>query len=201
MSRKLSEEDKYWKILWNNIKLSAKHGAGGARISKMRGNEEKDERDLEITLEDIKELWEKQKGLCYWLNIQMSLPDLEIKDSPFAPSAERLNNDLGYVPGNVVLASRFANRGRGAYNGKDFENRLNKLLLERSMRVNEHDEFCQSYYPELLPVESCRWCLTINQIRNQIANNVKQYFAGSPQFLPVHTNYIDKIIRGEIKND
>lgn len=124
MSNKESEE-KYWKILWNNVKLSAKHGAGGARISKLRGH---GERDLEINIDDIKDMWEKQKGLCYWLKIEMSLKDLAIKDSPFAPSVERLDNDLGYVPGNVVLASRFANRGRGAYNGDDFEQRLNDLL-------------------------------------------------------------------------
>jgi hypothetical protein len=127
MSQALSEEEKYWKILWSNVKLSAKHGAGGARISKLRGH---GERDLSITLEDIKILWEKQKGLCYWLNIEMSLSDLIIKDSPFAPSAERLDNNVGYVPGNVVLASRFANRGRGAYNGEDFASRLRKLLKE-----------------------------------------------------------------------
>lgn len=122
------EDDKYWKILWNNVKLSARHGAGGARISKLRGY---GERDLTITLDEIKELWDNQQGRCHWLGIKMSLEDLEIKDSPFAPSVERLNNDLGYVQGNVVLASRFANRGRGAYNGDDFQPRLNSLIRDR----------------------------------------------------------------------
>lgn len=122
------EDDKYWKILWNNVKLSARHGAGGARISKLRGY---GERDLTITLDEIKELWDNQQGRCHWLGIKMSLEDLEVKDSPFAPSVERLNNDLGYVQGNVVLASRFANRGRGAYNGDDFQSRLNSLIRDR----------------------------------------------------------------------
>lgn len=122
------QDDRYWKILWNNVKLSARHGAGGARISKLRGY---GERDLTITLDEIKELWDNQQGRCHWLGIKMSLEDLEIKDSPFAPSVERLNNDLGYVQGNVVLASRFANRGRGAYNGDDFQSRLNSLIRDR----------------------------------------------------------------------
>lgn len=121
-------KDKYWKVVWANVKMSAKHGAGGARISKLRGH---GERDLEITLDDIKLLWEQQNGKCHWLNIDMSLEDVMIKDSPFAVSVERLDNSLGYVPGNIVLASRFANRGRGAYNGSDFKERLDTLLNTR----------------------------------------------------------------------
>lgn len=120
--------DKYWKILWKNVEMSAKHGAGGARISKLRGH---GERDLSISIDDIKDLWHKQNGKCYWLGIDMSLEDLEIKNSPFAVSVERLDNNLGYVHGNIVLASRFANRGRGAYNGEDFSERLNHLLNSR----------------------------------------------------------------------
>jgi hypothetical protein len=119
-------QEKYFKILWNNVKLSARYGAGGGRVHKNDGQM----RDLTICIDDLVYLWEKQQGRCHWLNIKMSLEDLEIKDSPFAPSVERLNNDLGYVSGNVVLASRFANRGRGAYQNDDFYDRLESLLKE-----------------------------------------------------------------------
>lgn len=120
--------EKYWKIVWANVKMSAKHGAGGARVIKKTGPSH---RELTITIEDIKQLWEQQNGKCHWLNIDMSLEDVTIKDSPFAVSVERLDNAIGYVPGNVVLASRFANRGRGAYNGLDFKERLDGLLNNR----------------------------------------------------------------------
>lgn len=122
----MSDQDRYWKIIWNNVKLSARYGAGGGRVHKGSN----DARDLTITIDDIKDLWNKQDGRCYWLDIKMILEDLEIKNSPFAPSVERLNNDLGYIRGNVVLASRFANRGRGAYDGEDFKERLESLLSE-----------------------------------------------------------------------
>ena len=122
-------EEKYWKILWSNVKLSATYGAGGGRVRQgdRRGT---GKRDLTITLEDIKSIYESQGERCYWLNIRLNLEDLVIKDSPFAPSVERLDNALGYVPGNIVIASRFANRGRGAYSGDDFQGRLNSLLEE-----------------------------------------------------------------------
>ena len=64
----------------------------------------------------------------------MSLEDLEIKNSPFAVSVERLDSSKGYLKDNVVLASRFANRGRGAYDDDDFRPRLNKLLQEKELR-------------------------------------------------------------------
>jgi len=120
-------EEKYWKILWANVKLSARYGAGGGRVHK--GSSES-KRELTITLEEIKDIYAQQQGRCYWLGIKMNLEDLEIKDSPFAPSVERLDNALGYVQNNVVIASRFANRGRGAYGGEDFRERLEGLLDE-----------------------------------------------------------------------
>lgn len=119
-------QEKYFKILWSNVKLSARYGAGGGRVHKNDGQM----RDLTISIDDLVSLWHQQSGRCYWLNIKMSLEDLEIKNSPFAPSVERLDNDLGYVPENIVLASRFANRGRGAYQDNDFRDRLESLLEE-----------------------------------------------------------------------
>lgn len=126
----LETKEKYWKILWQNVKLSARYGAGGARFRKDRTE---DHHKNDISIDHLKELWDKQDGKCYWLGIQMSLEDLEISNSPFAVSVERLDNDKGYVVGNVALASRFANRGRGAYNKDDFKSRLDQLLKERNV--------------------------------------------------------------------
>jgi hypothetical protein len=122
-------EDKYWKKVWQNVKLSARYGAGGGRLRDLKTNLG---HELTITIDDIKQMWNDQDGRCHWLGIKMSLEDVDIKNSPFAPSVERVDSSIGYVPGNVVLASRFANRGRGAYDNNDFQDRLVKLLEERS---------------------------------------------------------------------
>ena len=116
------------KKIWSNVKLSAAYGAGGGRLKDLKTNVG---HDLTISIYDIEDMWNKQDGRCFWLGIKMSLEDLYIKNSPFAPSVERLDSSIGYVKGNVVLASRFANRGRGAYDNEDFKERLDSLLEEK----------------------------------------------------------------------
>jgi hypothetical protein len=57
-------------------------------------------------------LWESQNGRCYWLGIPLE-PSIESRN-PSRPSADRLIPELGYVKGNVVLTTQFANMGRNA---------------------------------------------------------------------------------------
>tara|TARA_Y100001938_G_C8047070_1_gene409528 strand:- start:679 stop:1146 length:468 start_codon:yes stop_codon:yes gene_type:complete len=123
-------EHKHWKQLYDNVKLSAKYGAKGGRRALACIDWES--RDLEITIDYLKELWDKQNGLCYWLDVPMDPDGLFVAHSPFAPSVDRLVNKNGYVQGNVVLTVRLANRGRGAYEGSDFKERLNQLIEMRN---------------------------------------------------------------------
>ena len=130
--------DKAFKKLWRNVNMSSTHGASGARTDTnpklsgriRKGNQSTRRHEISITIEDLKEAWKKQNGKCYWLKINMSLEDLFISRSPFAPSVDRLDSSVGYHKENIVLCSRFANLGRGAYDGDDFKPRLEKLLKE-----------------------------------------------------------------------
>ena len=120
--------------------MSATSGAAGMRTDNnpklsgqvRKGNQSTKRHEVSITIDDLKSLWEKQNGLCYWLGMKMSLEDLFISHSPFAPSVDRLDNNRGYHTDNIVLTSRFANKGRGAYDCEDFEQRLHSLLNERT---------------------------------------------------------------------
>jgi hypothetical protein len=52
----------------------------------------------EIDVDFLNELWEKQKGLCFYSNIPMNYNKAE-----WRVSIERLDNSKGYIPENVVL--------------------------------------------------------------------------------------------------
>ena len=119
--------------------MSATTGSAGGRVEtnpKLKGrirvgNQSTSRHDLDITPEDLKEQWDKQGGKCYWLNIDMSLVDLLVSRSPFAPSVDRIDSSRGYHKDNIVLTTRFANLGRGAYDNEDFKPRLDALLSNR----------------------------------------------------------------------
>jgi hypothetical protein len=66
--------------------------------------------EIDIDIEHINYLFEKQQGKCYWFGVDL-IPS-SIKKHPQQPSLDRLNNKLGYVKGNVVLSCYSANIGR-----------------------------------------------------------------------------------------
>ena len=129
-----------WKHLMGNVEMSAENGAAGARElknpklsgRKRNTNQSTKRHSITITMHDLKELWRIQNGKCYWLGVKMSLEDLFISNSPFAVSVERLDSNRGYHKDNIVLTTRFANRGRGKYDNNDFKKRLDNLLENRS---------------------------------------------------------------------
>ena len=47
------------------------------------------------------------------------VPSIETRD-PRRPSLDRLDEKIGYVRGNVVLTTTFANMGRSAYSAEKF---------------------------------------------------------------------------------
>lgn len=71
-----------------------------------------------VTPEDIKEIWDKQGGKCYWFGVDLDL-DLLYNDHvdwmpkhPLAPSIDKIKPDGDYSKDNIVITTRFANFGR-----------------------------------------------------------------------------------------
>jgi hypothetical protein len=70
---------------------------------------------------DLKEIWERQGGRCYWFNIPLDL-NLLYKDHPdwypkhpLAPSVDKIDETGNYTRDNLVICCRFANFGRNIY--------------------------------------------------------------------------------------
>lgn len=86
---------------------------------------------LPVTIDGafIEEMYASQKGLCHWLGIPM---DKQI-GSHFKVSIDRLDNSNGYVPGNIVLCTWFANRARGTMTVEEFGTVL--VLLRKVRRA------------------------------------------------------------------
>jgi hypothetical protein len=56
--------------------------------------------NLKITLEDLKELWEKQKGICPYTNIKMNVRSWR-KKLPTNASVDRIDSSKGYTKDNI----------------------------------------------------------------------------------------------------
>jgi len=70
----------------------------------------------DITAEYIKDLWEKQKGICPITGWNLILPDGTDKAwknaSPANASLDRIDNTKGYIQGNVRFVAVMANLAR-----------------------------------------------------------------------------------------
>ena len=59
----------------------------------------------DLTIEYLKEIWDKQNGTCPYTKIQMELGrtsgDEDIKKTPIKASLDRIDPNIGYVRGNV----------------------------------------------------------------------------------------------------
>lgn len=73
-----------------------------------------------ITPEMLREIWEAQGGRCFWSGLEMVIA----RNHPWKVSLDRLDNDKGYEPGNVCLATWFMNRARGQMTVEQFRTSL-----------------------------------------------------------------------------
>lgn len=80
-----------------------------------------------ITEEALRALWATQSGKCYWLGIEMD--PAAPRGSPAKPTLDRLVPALGYVDGNVVWSSSFANLGRNNTSAEAFRSFIDSFLM------------------------------------------------------------------------
>jgi hypothetical protein len=84
-----------------------------------------------ISIEYLQTLLEKQDFKCSYTNTQMLCPKTynekrEMTSSPYLVSLDRIDNELGYIEGNVQFVCVWANKARGAYKDDVFRDILKK---------------------------------------------------------------------------
>jgi hypothetical protein len=84
-----------------------------------------------IDINYLQDILEKQNFKCAYTNIQMLCPKTyiekrEMTSSPYLLSLDRIDNDLGYIEGNVQFVCVWANKARGSYTDELFKEILNK---------------------------------------------------------------------------
>lgn len=67
-------------------------------------------KEVNIDLEYLKELWEKQKGICPYTGLSLILPKYSnVKEIPFTlrASLDRIDSSKGYIKGNVQYINSY----------------------------------------------------------------------------------------------
>ncbi len=85
-------------------------------------------REFDIDVDYILELYEKQNQKCYWFGIK--LEPSTVSKYPAKPSIDRLDNNKGYVKGNVVISCMAANYGRNSCDAEVFESFCKQLRIK-----------------------------------------------------------------------
>ena len=92
---------------------------------------------IDVTIDDLKEQWEKQNGICEFSGINLILSSYKkINKSPIdAASLDRVDNSKGYIKGNIRWVSRSINWMKNTMSD-DMVNELIDLIVENKKGSN-----------------------------------------------------------------
>lgn len=92
---------------------------------------------FDLTLDGLKEMYDKQDGLCAITGFPMELVPAKRQMNPYCLSIDRIDSNGGYVSDNVQLVCTAANTMKG---NLDYEE-LNKFC--KAIIINNYDATCK----------------------------------------------------------
>jgi hypothetical protein len=90
-------------------------------------------REFDITVEDLKNLWDDKGGKCAISGLEMTEPPSgrqrkKTKDrNPLTGSLDRIDSDKGYVNGNIQWVCTFVNYAKNNYDDNEIKKIFNEL--------------------------------------------------------------------------
>jgi hypothetical protein len=91
------------------------------KVSKTRN------REHNLTLEFLKELWDSQKGICPYTKKEMILSGFK-KHVLHSASLDRIDSSKGYVKGNVEFVCLFINLGKNGFTKDEVKEFLQRIV-------------------------------------------------------------------------
>lgn len=79
-------------------------------------------REFSIVLEDLREQWDEQKGICPLTGWKLILPRTSIGNIDFTPdkaSLDRTDSSKGYIKGNIRFVALMAQYAKNGWSDKD----------------------------------------------------------------------------------
>lgn len=86
--------------------------------------------DNNLTVENLKLIWEKQSGKCAITGLQMVLPETTASTNvgPKCVSIDRIDNTKGYIIENVQLVCYSANLARNVFSIEEIQNFFKEIV-------------------------------------------------------------------------
>ena len=121
------------KKAWRNGKRQPRNcNKGGTKdihnalFNRWRTNAKSRNYPFEMSVEYLQNLLEKQNYKCAYTNLDMLCPKTynekrDMTSSPYLISLDRIDNEIGYIEGNVHFVCVWTNKAKGAYTHETFK--------------------------------------------------------------------------------
>jgi hypothetical protein len=126
-------------MLWKNGKRKLRNcNKGGTKdiynslYARWKANAKSRNFPFNVDIEYLQKLLENQNFKCAYTNMDMLCPKTynekrNMTSSPYLISLDRIDNELGYIEGNVQFVCVWTNKAKGAYHHKTFIDILNNF--------------------------------------------------------------------------
>lgn len=117
-----------FKIVFQNFYGNSAKALREGKVTASKKNQLSKTVDDKFTWKDLELKFDQQKQQCYWFRVKLDPQNNYIKNHPLALSVDRLDSNKGYTFDNIVISSRLANLGRGAFPAEEFEKICNLII-------------------------------------------------------------------------
>lgn len=114
----------------------------GVWYGKIKGNAKKRNLDFSVSLEYLTSLFKKQNAQCSLSGLEIKIPMGRYDSVKTTASLDRIDNNKGYIPGNVQFVHKNINYMKSIYDQKYFI-----ALCKKVAQKNEQSDFfdCEKY--------------------------------------------------------